>query len=232
VQLVLLSGDLTCTSSEKEFQKARHFVKELQKKGLEVVLIPGNHDHYTKKDYANKVFYRFFPIQYENSLWNLKDHRIAVKHLQGAWWMILLDTTLATPLFSCRGKFSQALEKKLQEVLSFLPKDARILLANHFPLQTSKKRPDLQGEEKLVEILKKDPRIKCYLHGHNHKNTILDLRQQGLPIVADAGSATHKMQGSFLILDCQDQGLSISPFFWNVNRNSWIKQKTKNSFIW
>jgi hypothetical protein len=155
-----------------------------------------------------------------------------VKHLQGSWWMILLDTTLATSLFCCEGKFSEVLEKKLRDVLSFLPKDAQILLANHFPIQGSKQKPDLRRESALLDILKKEPRIKCYLHGHNHKNTVVDLRTKGLPITTDAGTATHKAQGSFMLMECQKQGLSILPFSWNAKQNSWIQQKKINSFTW
>ncbi len=232
VQIVLLSGDLTCTSSEAEFQKACQFIEALQKEGLETILLPGNHDHYTKKAYASKIFYRFFPTKYEDSPWSLKDHQIAVKHLQENWWILLLDTTLATPLFCCQGRFSEALEVKLQEVLSTLPPTAQILLANHFPIHGNNKKPEIQREKALLDILEKDPRIKCYLHGHDHQNTILDRRKQGLPISIDAGSATHKEKGSFMILECQEQGVTAIPFFWDKKHTSWMQQNTTHSFTW
>lgn len=232
VQLTLISGDLTCTSTEAEFQKGCQFVKALQNEGLEVVVIPGNHDHYTKEAYKSKIFYQFFLSQHENSSWNLKEHQIATKHIQGSWWMILLDTTLATPLFCCQGKFSEELEKNLKDALSSLPKDAQILLANHFPIQGTKQKPDLQRESALLDILKKDPRIKCYLHGHNHRNTVLDRRKDGFPISVDAGSTTHKTRGSFTVMDCQERGVSILPFFWDVKKSSWEPQETTNSFTW
>jgi 3',5'-cyclic AMP phosphodiesterase CpdA len=226
--LVILSGDLSCTSSGAEFLLALDFVKTLQKAGLEVVVIPGNHDHYTKESYKKKTFYDFFPSYYDSCLWNLKDDRVTVKTLKDNWTLVLLDTTLATPLLCCHGKFTEQLERNLEEVLSSIPKTDHVIIANHFPITCKASRPALQRRETFLTLLKKHPNIRCYLHGHNHEHKVLDLRCEGLPIAVDAGSASHSKRGSWSFLECKKDSCSFTPFHW---KNGWAPEEPKQ-FLW
>src|SRR5262245_998312 len=59
VDAVIVSGDLSSTSHEKEFLLAQEFLDVLQKEGFKVFTIPGSHDHYTKSAYREKLFYEF-----------------------------------------------------------------------------------------------------------------------------------------------------------------------------
>lgn len=219
VQKVLISGDLSCTSLKEEFLKASFFTDLLKNHGIETIILPGNHDHYTKKDHRKKTFYDFFASQSAPN--SLKKDRLEVIPLGASWWMIGLDTTLSTHLFSCKGKFPIELEQKLEETLELLPKEANIILANHFPILLKSDR-SLQREEALVSILKRHPKIQLYLHGHTHHRRISDYRNLGLPIVSDSGSAAHRFKGSWNLIDCSENSFSISPYLWE--NESWAPE--------
>src|SRR5207249_2378107 len=45
---VLITGDLSVTARPSEFWQGNNFVELLKEAGLEVFVVPGNHDHYTK----------------------------------------------------------------------------------------------------------------------------------------------------------------------------------------
>lgn len=231
VDLVLLSGDLTCTASEAEFRKAQVFVQKLKDEGLDVVVIPGNHDNYTKEAYQKKLFYDFFPSSYEMD-WDLKKHHVALKPLKGNWWLLLLDTTLATPLLCCHGRFSEEAEKHVKEVLSSLPSDANIVLANHFPIDCKKSKPALQRRSALFSLFKDHPKVRIYLHGHNHNHTLLDLRKERLPIAVDAGSVSHEKEGSWTLMQCEEKGCSFESFRWNRQNKTWMSSQPLTSFHW
>lgn len=216
VDHVLISGDLSCTSSHAEFIKAKAFVKTLEDAGMRVTLIPGNHDHLSKKSYKNKEFYRFFPKE------TLEKHAVEAEKLFDSWWLVSLDTTLATPLFCCHGEFSKAIEDKLTQVLSELPKESNVLLVNHFPIHHPKNKA-LRGEENLLALLKDNPKVKIYLHGHTHKRRIVDARPLNLPILTDSGCASHKFLGSWNLIELEDNQLSILPVIWKDHQ--WVPEQ-------
>ncbi len=223
VQHVLISGDLTCTTLQEELREARRFIDLLKGAGLSVLTIPGNHDHYTKSDYAKKLFYDFFPSSfgYEASPYNLKEHKIAVKKLGEGWWIILLDTALATSYFSCHGVFSLQIQKNLADALTAIPKADKVLVANHFPLFTYDSHPKhLRGDDALRDMLAKYKQIKMYVHGHMHRHCIADLRNAGLPVIIDSGSAAHTERASCNLYTLQPNGVTIQPLFWKKEEDS------------
>src|SRR5690242_19581512 len=48
IDLILVTGDLSTTSLKQEFEKAHNFLNEFKKWNMQVFVVPGNHDHYTK----------------------------------------------------------------------------------------------------------------------------------------------------------------------------------------
>ena len=228
IDLVLISGDVSCTSAHGEFKKAQEFVGILRDQGLDVVVLPGNHDHYTKDAYAKKVFYNYFPHSYGEQKWNLKEHGVALKPLQGSWWLVLLDTTLSTPLLCSHGSFSQAHQKYLEQALDSLPKEAKVVVANHFPLMKKGLRSDLLGRRRFFTLLKKYPMIQWYLHGHNHHQTLLDHRKKGLPLSVDTGSTTYAKRASWTLLECREFTSSFTPYSWDVKTQCWKELQSQN----
>jgi 3',5'-cyclic AMP phosphodiesterase CpdA len=235
VDAVLITGDLTSTSQTREFILAKQFIENLQSEKFKVFTLPGNHDHYTKKAYQEKLFYQFFNAAYDPaSSFNLKDDGLTLTHLGHSWWLIALDTALATSLFSSNGYFSQELEEKLETALKDLPEGQNVILMNHFPLFASEsQRKSLIRREALKKLLERFPKIKLYLHGHSHRHCIADLRSSHLPILLDSGSASQKSAATWNLIDITAQGCDIEVFKNNRTggHTAW-KPVSKSNFTW
>ncbi|PIS00583.1 MAG: hypothetical protein COT84_06695 [Chlamydiae bacterium CG10_big_fil_rev_8_21_14_0_10_35_9] len=221
VDLVLVSGDLSCTSMTDEFQMAAEFLSTLKEKNIPYLVIPGNHDHYIKEAYQAKLFYQFFqnPASTVRKDLTLKDNRIEVQKINEKWWAIVFDTALPTSFLSSQGLFPEDLENTLIEVLKTVPKDVSLMLVNHYPFfQNDIPKNRLVRGRKLKKILEKHPNIKLYLHGHTHRETIADLRPSSLPIILDSGCTGDRKRGSFHIMDLKNDELELSVYKW---KNSW-----------
>ncbi|PCI78040.1 hypothetical protein COB21_01730 [Candidatus Aerophobetes bacterium] len=228
---VVISGDLTTTSSDAEFEKAQHFVQQFENEGIRVTLIPGNHDNYTRAAGRGKTFYKYFPSTYKNPKSahpNLRDDRHTVLPLENNWTMVLVDTSVPTPLHLSTGNFSNTLEQALTSTLTLL-EGKNVILVNHYPfISIEKKQRRLVGAENLFNLLKKFPCVRMYWHGHTHRKIIADLRESKLPVVLDPGSISYK-QGSFFISDLTQDQIDLKSYHWR--KSHWIVEKQAN-FTW
>ncbi|MCB1106908.1 MAG: YkgJ family cysteine cluster protein [Chlamydiia bacterium] len=222
---VIISGDLTTTSSHAEYQIAKRFVKELEEMGIKVFSIPGNHDHYTKKADRTKRFYHYFP-QKGGGDFQLSQHGVSSCPLFFGWHLVLLDTTCATPLTSSNGYFSPIIEENLKKLIETIPQNEQILLVNHFPFfdHDLPRRRLIRGE-KLHALISHYPNVQIYLHGHTHRHTIADLRPNDLPLILNSGSTGHK-KGSWNQLDLEGKSLKLTVNRWD---EEW-KEIKKHSF--
>ncbi len=217
VEHIVITGDLTTTSHHKEFQAAVSLIDQLQGVTCSAYVIPGNHDHYTKSAYKQKRFYQYFPKTFDN--YCLEKQRLTIKKLTSRWWLIALDTTLATPLYSANGLFSEELAIMLEQALASIPNEHYVVLANHFPFffhENPLRR--LKGGEKLRAILSNTPKVKLYLHGHTHRHTLADLRESALPIVLDSGSAAKVCRGTWNYLSLYEESIHLTIYRWKESQ--------------
>jgi 3',5'-cyclic AMP phosphodiesterase CpdA len=222
IKHVFITGDLTSTSMIKEFQAAKNFINQFDKK-INLFIIPGNHDHYTKKSFKKNLFYQFFNSPNTHLLKSLKNEKIEVYPLSENWYYIGLDTCIPTHLFSSGGLFSKDLENHLVDILEKIPKEKNILLVNHFPLiQDVAQRKILKRREVLYKILKKYTNIKLYLHGHTHKASIE--KSKDLPYMICSGCVSYKKNASFNILEISDYSCKIINYLWKEEK--WQKNST------
>lgn len=229
VDQITVTGDLSTTGRNIEFSEAKKWLQTLQDQKMSLLLVPGNHDHYTKKGYEAKTFYQYFSNS-SPQFFSLKEFGVEAAPLFHDFWYVALDTCLSTSLFSSRGLFSRKLEKKLQEVLLLLPKQAKVMLVTHYPfLCNDPVTHSLQRREHLQKILKKNPQIFLYLHGHTHRSCLADLRSQKLPILLDAGSLTYYKRSSFNLLTFHEKKLEVTG--WERKEDQWIPFK-EQSFSW
>jgi 3',5'-cyclic AMP phosphodiesterase CpdA len=210
IDTVLITGDLSSTAHKKEFEKARHFVDGLKQEGFRVLTLPGNHDHYTKQAYRTRLFYQFFDPCYAVGAPSLSTEGVTAIEIGKGWWIVALDTAIATPIYSSQGFFSQAIEKHLESVLQQIPSHNQILLMNHFPLfSTDSPRKSLIRREALQHLIERHPNVKLFLHGHTHRSCIADLRKSHLPILLDSGATGLKKEGSWNAITLTDLGCQI-----------------------
>lgn len=235
VDILLITGDLTSTSHAAEFLLAKQFISTLEEKNFKVFLIPGNHDHYTKNAYKQKRFYQFFNASYSSSTdpifsLNLKEDGLAVAYLGSKWWLIGIDTTIATALIFSKGYFSFKLEQALESALREIPIDHKVILMNHFPLFANEsERKSLMRREALKTLIERFPKIKLFLHGHTHRHTIADLRSSRLPIILDSGATAQKKEGTWHLIDISTCGCEIEVF--KSHHKEW-KTTHKLEFKW
>lgn len=220
---VIITGDLSTTSAPAEFKKARAFIQSLEDQGLKVFCIPGNHDQYTRKAHQQQLFYDYFPTQWDSKTsYNLKDHGMSVQKLSDGWWLVGLDTALATSWFFSSGYFSEHTEKNLITFLSQLPPGEQVILFNHFPFfQHENFRKRLQRGDALRKILERFPQVKVYCHGHTHRQCLADLRASQLPIIFDSGSTVHRTNGTWHQLTLSPEKMIIDVFSWKTD--AWQK---------
>jgi 3',5'-cyclic AMP phosphodiesterase CpdA len=230
VDAVLITGDLTTTSHEEEFKLARRFVDSLRGENFKVFPLPGNHDQYTKSAYKRQLFYEHFSPTYDQ--YSLKEDQLTSAYWGDRWWLLALDTAIATSLLSSNGYFSPQLEQKLELALKEIPADHRVILVNHFPIfSTESSRKSLIRKEALKKLIERFPKIKLYLHGHTHRHCIADLRNSGLPIFLDSGSTAQKEGGTWNLIDIGEEGCEIEVFK-NSDGNGFWKPILKSNFKW
>jgi len=210
--LVLMGGDFTTTSLPAEYALGLKFTKMLPAPWL---AIPGNHDHYTFRAYRQKHFYKWLTnkreVHHRTGFFNLKEHGVEAHKIAPKWWVVALDTARPT-LTTARGLFSPKQEERLLELLSFIPKDASILLFNHYPFfQNDIYQHNLERGEALEQVVRNDLRIKAYLHGHTHRHIIADLQLSGLPVILDSGCCADK-NGTWNLLTFDDHGMKVDVY--------------------
>lgn len=212
IDQVFLGGDFTTTALQEEFEEAKEWVERLP---FSWIAVPGNHDCYTKRSHRTKRFYRYFGSG-KGGVPSLEREGVEVHFLGESWWLVCLDTARATPPSSSQGLFGEAQEAILIQALEGLPKEASILLLNHYPFfaNDEEKRILVRGGA-LEAILRKDHRIKAYLHGHSHRHTIADLQVSGLPLVLDSGAAADERRGTWNLLTLAKEWIQIEVCRWN-----------------
>lgn len=231
VDLVLLGGDFSTTALPEEFEKAKRFISKIKQPWFATA---GNHDHYTFRSYRKKHFYRYFTNQRKEithpvEFFKLKEHGVEAHILKEHWWLVALDTAIATHPYSSEGLFSEKMEAYLEEVLKLIPSTDSIVLLNHYPFfQNDVKRHNLIRGEALEALLKRQPRIRLYLHGHTHRHTVADLQVSHLPIVLDSGSCAQGRKGAWNLIDINEQGCTVTTYRFD---HKWTKTRTEE-FAW
>jgi len=238
IDAVLITGDLTSTSHEDEFLLAQQFVEGLQQEGFKVFTLPGNHDQYTKKAFKEQLFYQFFNRAYTPSTepltsLSLKEDGLTAAYFGHGWWLIALDTAIATSLISSNGYFSPELEQKLEKALKEIPVDHHVILINHFPIFSNESaRKSLIRKEALKKLIEGFPKVKLFLHGHTHRHCIADLRSSHLPIFLDSGSTAQKC-GTWNLIDITAKGCDIEVFKnTDANGDVFWQPILKSNFKW
>jgi 3',5'-cyclic AMP phosphodiesterase CpdA len=144
---------------------------------------------------------------------SLKEDGLTTVYLGHEWWLLALDTAIATSLISSNGYFSPELEQKLERALKDIPSEHNIVLINHFPIFSNESsRKSLIRKEALKKLIERFPKVKLFLHGHTHRHCIADLRSSNLPIFLDSGSTAQKEGGTWNLIDITASGCDVEVF--------------------
>lgn len=234
IDYLFVTGDITSTSHPKEFELAEKLFSAIRALGIIIFYTPGNHDVYTKGAQKEKRFYQFCKNPHPFSLFSQQHDRVEIHKLPENWWYVLCDTSVATPLFSSRGYFSEKTQNTLNCALLEIPKTDSIILGTHFPFsQTEKKRKILAGGDALESVIKKHHHIKIFLHGHTHKNQIIP-PHNNLPLILDSGSSAHNTVGRWNHLLLSKDSCDVEVYHWQNRqkpKGKWLLGESKH-FTW
>jgi predicted phosphodiesterase len=165
---VLMTGDFVSTSTHDEFDLAVRFVRGLRARGLEIHLIPGNHDVYTFESARRKRFEHYF------GEFLPPDGYPSLMRLPGGTPLILVPTVRPRHL-SARGHIT---EKEVEHVRQLLEQARdRLVVAGHYPLlhraqgYASIRWRQLNNAGKLRRVLGESQKHILYAAGHVHAFT-------------------------------------------------------------
>lgn len=225
---LIITGDYTCTSSREEFGLMQEYVKKVRHEGFTVFTLPGNHDAYTHKSYHKQIFYdrlhHLVNFQGEHNFLLNRD-RVAIYRLCDDYYLILIDCAVASKYTQSIGRFSRAIEARLKEALSHIEKDAKIVVAGHFPFDPFLiPSVHLERGSHLRSILDNDPRVLAYIHGHRHNQ---EITKRGHLWVADSGSISISRKSSFNLIELKDSTCLITPY--RLQNASWREYHVKET---
>ena len=193
---VLVSGDLTTTSLEEEFKLVRTALMPLESSRLNLTVIPGNHDRYTRPATRRRLFEKYFG-QFAPA------HSYPWLKLLGDGTALLgLDASRPNP-FSARGAIEPDQIEHARILLeAFKPGFSRLIVACHYPVvlpegEKESRSHGLRGSEVLLRFLAGlGPHLYCHGHIHNAWAFISDRLPQELCINPGAALRTNRKTGT------------------------------------
>ncbi len=165
---VLITGDLTTTALEEEFQSAQRAILALERGPSSLTIIPGNHDRYTRRATREGLFEKYF------GRYAPEGGYPSLKWLEPGTALLALDACRPTRI-SARGMIAPGQMERAQELLDgATPAIKRLIIACHYPAHLpagvlDSRGHGLRGREHLVGFLsRQSPHLYC--HGHIHRS--------------------------------------------------------------
>ncbi|MEO0650850.1 MAG: metallophosphoesterase [Planctomycetota bacterium] len=213
---VIIGGDVTSTSTEKEFRLARGFVDELVQRGARVQIVPGNHDVYTFGVARRKTFERWF-----ESLAPEEGYP-ARRTLPGGTPLVLYSNVRPNWIASSGEITAQALAR-VEALLQAGPNEPT-LVVGHYPLldrttvYTSNKSRHCEGTEAFRAMLGRSGKPILHVAGHVHRfSSIADPEYPNLHHVTGPSFFNHwskaDREGGYLELESLAEGFRVHHHF-------------------
>jgi len=209
-EFLIFTGDITTQSHPDEFKQGAELFEPLfQKWGDRFLMIPGNHDRYTPRSIAKRLYENHFPTG------AFPKTNVRVWPLSDTWSAVGFDASTAFK-FRSNGLFTDTLGATLSETLAAEAAEGKkVVLIGHYPYAMPDAIPDtwehkLIGKEKL-EMVVAAHKPPLYLHGHKHQRWVLQPLSTPDTICIDSGSAgmlsnnPTRMAG-FVMIDLAEDG--------------------------
>ena len=192
---LVISGDITQLSLEKEFSMAREILDPLLQQNDRVTVIPGNHDRYVNQQQCKDLFSKYFGEFFGSN-------EIHVSKINQKWVLVGWDSAHPNDLRTASGtvksstiRFTEKSNKKFDQI--------NFIVVNHFLLTFPEdwKYDRFHELYNLVPIrnwILQNHQIRLYLHGHIHSNWVHRLPRDsapGLLLVNSAASCAKLFAG-------------------------------------
>ena len=208
--LVIFTGDATTMSLTGEFALADTLFQPLREKwGERFLIIPGNHDRYTPRSQARRLY-----EQGMNGAGEALPRAVAATP-DGQTAVILLDLAVPRRLTSRGRDIGPWMDASITLAREQKARFDRVVVAGHYPLAyppgvRASWQHRLPGADRLLRGLA-DAGVDAYLHGHKHQRWAFCPLADAPLVCLNAGSAgmwspaPHKRAG-FLEITCGSGG--------------------------
>jgi hypothetical protein len=163
----LIGGDFTSTATHKEYEMGKDFVDSLVRGGMNVHLMPGNHDVYTFESVRTRRFQRYF-----GAFTPAEGYPCRITLPGGT--PLILAPTVCPNLLSSAGRITNREIEATRALVDACP-EGPILVSGHYPMlhrtagYTSGKSRQLRNAEALRQALGESGRTILYIAGHVHR---------------------------------------------------------------
>lgn len=212
---LVISGDLTQLGLEQEFEEARRELEPLLQEKDRVSIVPGNHDRYVQNPEGKNSFDQYFREFFG-------EHEIHHRDLPCGWKLIGWDSCHPAPWYSASGTVKQTTLEQSETLIKESDPETPFLLVNHYPISFPNSwDPDPHHELSNLEAVREwvlgHPQIRLYLHGHIHRNWILNSpREDDTELVSVNSAASSQLlkpgqQSSFHQIQIEGNEFEIKP---------------------
>ena len=216
---LVISGDITQLSLEKEFSLAREILDPLLIKSERVTVIPGNHDRYINQHDGTDLFTKYFGEFFGKN-------EIHVSEINQKWVIVGWDSAHPNDLRTAAGTVKSTTIQATEKLLHNFPDQTNFIVVNHYPLTFPEDWKFDRSHElyNLVPVrnwILQNPQIRLYLHGHIHLNWVHRLPRDSAPellLVNSAASCSKLYNGqssSFHQIVLEDSKVKVNPILLN-----------------
>ena len=217
---LILSGDLTVNGEKVNHQELAQKLAALQEQGVQVLVIPGNHDINNpnaasyigeKKEAADPVtpqeFYEIYHSFGYDQAASRDESSLSYRYiLDETHWLLMLDSCQYEPYNKVGGKIGEETYAWIRQQYEEAEKAGAVMIpvAHHNLMGESRVYPTecaIEGGEELISILE-EYEVPLYLSGHLHLQRIKKYQPEpGAP--KEAAAVTEAVTGSLSIAPCQ-----------------------------
>ena len=216
---MVISGDITQLSLEKEFSLAREILDPLLQQNDRVTVVPGNHDRYVNQEQGQDLFSKYFREFFGSN-------EIHVSKINQKWVLVGWDSAHPNDLKTASGTVKSSTIRSTENLIKNFPDQTNLIVVNHFPLTFPEdwKFDRFHELYNLVPIrnwILQNPQIRLYLHGHIHSNWVHRLPRDSAPellLVNSAASCAKLFAGqisSFHQIIVEESNVKINPILLN-----------------
>ncbi len=213
IKTVLLGGDFTSTATEGEFERAARWVQRMSDHGLDIHLVPGNHDVYTFESVRKKRFEQYL------GPWMPREAYPCRATLPGGTPLILVPTVCPNYIASS-GIITDDEAAQTRALLKAMPEGQPVIVMGHYPVlhktysYDSTPNRQLHNADALRKALGESGRKILYLAGHVHRFSYV--QDPDYPKLQHATTNAFFLQrhgeterGGFSEIQCGGEGFEI-----------------------
>ncbi|MEY8338932.1 metallophosphoesterase [Lachnospiraceae bacterium 62-35] len=217
---VILSGDLTVNGEKVNHQELAGKLSGLQKKGIQVLVIPGNHDinnpnaasyigeeREETESVTPEEFYQIYHSFGYDQAASRDEASLSYRYvLDSSHWLLMLDSCQYEPYNKVGGKIKEDTYVWIRSQYEEAKKAGAVMIpvSHHNLMGESRVYPTecaIEGGEEMISILG-EYEVPLYLSGHLHLQRIKKYQEEpGTP--KEEEHVTEAVTGSLSIAPCQ-----------------------------